>query len=94
MDIFFEVVGWAGTVVILAGYFLLSIGRIANGRVYQWLNLTGAIGLLVNGAVHAAWPSAILNVVWSGIAVFALVQLVRKRRANSRETASADSAII
>jgi TRAP-type C4-dicarboxylate transport system permease small subunit len=94
MDIFFEVVGWAGTVVILTGYFLLSIGRIPNGRLYQWLNLAGAIGLLVNGAFHAAWPSAILNVVWSGIALFALVQLVRKRRTNSTETASADSAII
>jgi len=77
MDVFLEVVGWAGTVVILTAYLLLSIGKIPNGRTYQVLNLIGAVGLLVNGVVHSAWPSAILNVVWSGIAIFALVQLVR-----------------
>lgn len=94
MDIFFEVVGWAGTVIILTGYFLLSIGRIPNGRAYQWLNLAGALGLLVNGVVHTAWPSAILNVVWSAIAIFALIRLARNRAGNTRRAASADSAII
>ena len=79
MDIVFEVIGWAGTVLILTAYLLLSLGKLTNGRTYQLINLIGAVGLLVNGAVHAAWPSAILNVVWSGIAVFSLVQLARKR---------------
>ncbi len=94
MDIFFEVVGWVGTVFILAGYFLLSVGRIPNGRIYQWFNLVGAIGLLINGAIHGAWPSVILNVVWIAIAVFALIQLLRKRPVNSPPTPSADSATI
>lgn len=94
MDILFEVVGWAGTVIVLTGYLLLSIGRIPNGRAYQWLNFGGALGLLVNGAVHAAWPSAILNVVWGGIALFALVQLARERPVNTEPTTSVDSATI
>lgn len=88
MDIFFEVVGWAGTALIITGYLLLSIGKISNGWAYQWLNLAGAIGLLINGAVHAAWPSAILNVVWSGIALYALSQLIRKRRLSAGESAA------
>lgn len=79
MDIVFEVLGWVGTVLILFAYLLLSLGKLKNGRTYQLINLFGAIGLLINGAVHAAWPSAILNVVWSGIAIFSLVQLARKR---------------
>ena len=79
MDIVFEVLGWAGTVIILLGYLLLSLGKITNGRLYQTFNLVGAIGLLVNGVVHAAWPSAILNVIWSAIALFALIQIARKR---------------
>ena len=81
MDIVFEVIGWAGTALILFAYLMLSIGKLENGRTYQLINLFGAIGLLINGAVHAAWPSAILNVVWSGIAVYSLIQLVRKRGA-------------
>lgn len=94
MNIVFEVIGWAGTVVILSAYFLLSIGKISNGRMYQWFNLVGALGLLINGVVHSAWPSAILNVVWSGIALFALVQLARKRRASPADTASTPGATI
>jgi len=90
MDIVFEVLGWTGTVLILAAYLLLSLGKIANGRTYQLLNLVGAVGLLINGVVHSAWPSAILNVVWTAIAVFALVQLARKRPA-ARLTPTADS---
>lgn len=82
MDIVFEVLGWAGTVIILLGYLLLSLGKITNGRLYQTFNLVGAIGLLVNGVVHAAWPSAILNVIWSAIALFALIQIARKRPAS------------
>ena len=94
MDILFEIVGWAGTALIITGYLLLSIGKISNGWAYQWLNLAGAIGLLINGAVHAAWPSAILNVVWSGIALYALSQLIRKRkRSVSEREAERGSAI-
>lgn len=94
MDIVLEIVGYVGAVAILAAYFLLSIGKITNGRAYHALNLAGALGLLINGAVHAAWPSVILNVVWTAIAIFSLVQLARKRPANSSQTPSADSAII
>lgn len=88
----FEVIGWTGTLLLIGAYFLLSIGKIPNGRTYQWLNLLGALGLLVNGAVHGAWPSAVLNIVWSGIGIFAIIQLARRRRAD--RTPSADSATI
>lgn len=94
MDIVLEIVGYAGAVAILAAYFLLSIGKITSGRAYHALNLAGALGLLINGAVHSAWPSVILNVVWTAIAIFSLIQLARKRTTNSTETTSADSAII
>lgn len=94
MEIVFEVIGWTGTVLLISAYFLLSIGRITNGRVYQWFNLIGALGLLINGAVHGAWPSVILNVVWTGIGVFALIQLVRKRPVNSSRGPSAESGTI
>ena len=79
MDILFEVIGWTGTVAILLGYLLLSLGKIQNGPVYQWFNLVGALALLVYGAIHEAWASAILNVVWSAIALFALIQIVRRK---------------
>ena len=79
MDILFEVVGWTGTVAILTGYLLLSLGKIQNGPLYQWINLVGAVALLIYGLIHGALASAILNVVWSAIAIFALIQIVRRR---------------
>jgi hypothetical protein len=92
MDIVFEIVGWAGTVLLIGAYLLLSIGKIPNGRIYQWFNLIGAIGLLINGAVHGAWPVVILNVVWSAIGIVALVRLTRRPAPVVEPPPSADSA--
>ncbi len=59
--------------LILGAYGLLSFGKIeARSSVYQWLNLVGAAGFIINCAWNAAWPSVALNVVWVGIAIYAL----------------------
>lgn len=69
-----EVVGWAGAVLLLAAYGLLSSGHLAKPNVvYHLANLVGAIGLMVNAAWHRSWPPVVVNLVWLGIAVGALV---------------------
>lgn len=80
MDIAVEIVGWVGAAAILLGYFLFSIGKIANGFRYQWVNLVGAVLLMVNAFVNQSWPFVILNAVWSATAVFALIALATKDR--------------
>ncbi len=47
---------------------------------FQWMNLVGAAGFVVNGLWHGAIPSASLNVVWMAIAAFALVRIAGRRR--------------
>jgi hypothetical protein len=80
LDIVMEIVGWIGAVLILAGYGLLSAGKLdARSPAYQWLNVFGAIGFIANSAWHQAWPSAILNVIWVGIGVVALVRIFGRR---------------
>ena len=37
--------------------------------------VTGAAGFIINSGAHAAWPSAVLNVIWMGIGLFTLWQL-------------------
>ena len=74
-----ELVGWAGALALLTGYALLSLGRIPQSRGYQVFNLAGSAGLAVNGLAHQAWPSAVLNLLWIGIGVVALVRLRRRR---------------
>jgi hypothetical protein len=71
-----DIAGWVGAVLILAGYGLLTAGRLTSrDPAYQWMNVVGAIGFIINSAWHAAWPSAILNVIWVGIGVVALVRM-------------------
>jgi hypothetical protein len=36
------------------------------------MNITGALGFIINCTANGAWPSVALNVVWMGIAVYAL----------------------
>lgn len=71
-----EIVGWIGAVLILIAYGLLNAGRLtARSPAYQWLNVIGAAGFIVNSGWNGAWPSAILNVIWVGIGIAALIRL-------------------
>ncbi len=80
LDLIMEIAGWIGATFILAGYFLLSAGKLdAKSPTYQWLNVIGALGFIANSAWHAAWPSAILNVIWVGIGIVALIGIFSRR---------------
>jgi hypothetical protein len=75
----YEVIGWAGTILILLAYLLVSIGKLsAKSKEYQFLNLFGAVGLIINTVVHRALPSAGLNTIWLLIAIYGLARAFRK----------------
>ena len=46
--------------------------------LYQWMNVFGAAGFVVNGWWHRAVPSAALNVLWMLIGGFALWRIWKK----------------
>jgi hypothetical protein len=73
-----EAAGWTGAVLVLVGYALASSGRL-DGRSppFQWLNLLGSIGFIINSAWHGAIPSMVLNIIWCGIAGFTLLRRPR-----------------
>ncbi|MFG1822000.1 hypothetical protein ACGFIJ_05910 [Microbispora bryophytorum] len=88
MSTFITIIGTAGAVVLLLAYAMVSSGRMsADGLPYQLLNFGGAATLMINSAYHSAWPSAILNLVWSGIGVWTLSRFVT-RRATARRRAA------
>lgn len=82
----FEVLGWVGAVVVLAGYALFSLGKLPNGPVYQLANLVGSICISINVASHGALPSTIVNALWAVIAVVVLVRMGRTRRRAAAST--------
>jgi hypothetical protein len=74
-----EIAGWAGAVLILAAYALLSAGKLTGSSLaYQGMNVVGAAGFAINGWWHGAWPSAALNVLWLLIGAVASARILRR----------------
>lgn len=73
LQTFVSVAGWVAALLILGAYSLLSFGKILpSSWVYQAMNILGAAGFIINSGHNNAWPSVALNVVWMGIALYAL----------------------
>lgn len=80
MELTVGIIGWMGTVLVVAAYGLLTARRLsAGGWMYQAMNLIGGLALMVNTAYYSAWPSAVLNLVWFGIGLAGLIQSRRRR---------------
>lgn len=76
-----DIVGWAGAVLVLAAYGLVSTKRLDGDSVlYQALNVVGAVGMLINTYVRGALPSAALNVIWIGVGLYVLARVVLRKR--------------
>lgn len=72
-----EIVGWYGLGATLIAYFLVSFMIIdPNNLLYQLLNLTGALGLVAISLLKRAYQPAILDIVWSIIALVALIRIL------------------
>jgi hypothetical protein len=75
MKILIDVIGWVGSVEVIMAYALNSYQKLkSDSVVFQMLNLTGGIFLIINTVYYRAYPSAFINVVWVMIALFALTR--------------------
>ena len=78
MLILVEAIGWVAAALILGAYALLTAGRLtARSPLYQWMNVFGAAGFILNSGINGASPSAVLNVIWMGIGAVALWSIAR-----------------
>ncbi|HEY3312624.1 MAG TPA: hypothetical protein VGK00_13365 [Anaerolineales bacterium] len=72
---FIDAVGWTGAAMVLIAYWLISIQWIrGNSFSYQFLNVTGALMLVINSYYLKAYPSVGVNAAWVGIAAIALLR--------------------
>jgi len=87
LDLAIEIIGWAAALLILVAYALLSAGRLtARDRSYQWMNVVGAAGFIVNSGWNGAVPSAALNVIWAGIGLAALWKIATRKGSSTSAT--------
>lgn len=86
MIILVEIAGWAGAVLVLGAYILVSTGKLTgNSPVFQWMNALGATFFILNTWWHDAIPSMIVNIVWAGIGFFSLWRLWRQAHKSPRD---------
>ncbi|MGP8126421.1 MAG: CBU_0592 family membrane protein [Candidatus Bathyarchaeia archaeon] len=72
-----EILGWYGLIAVVIAYGSVSLSFISpNTYVYQFLNLSGSVGLGLVAFVKRAYQNGVLNVVWGAIAVLALIRLI------------------
>jgi hypothetical protein len=72
-------IGWYGVLAILTAYVLVSFDVVeAKGYIYQLLNLTGAIGIVIVAASKKDKQPAVLNIVWAVVALAVIIQLLVK----------------
>ncbi len=77
-----DILGWVGSVEILAAFGLNSFQKMKSDSVtFQLLNLSGALFLIINSVAHEAYPFTFINSVWFVISLSALVKMgLRKNR--------------
>jgi len=80
-EIFVNLLGWTGVVLLLVAYGLVSSKRRSgDSLIYQSLNITGALLLIINSFYFGAYPSVGVNVAWVGIGLITLLNTLKKRK--------------
>jgi hypothetical protein len=76
-----DVIGWIGSILVIIAYALNIYGKLrSDSPLYSILNVAGSAGLIVNTIYHHAIPSAVVNVIWVGIAMVALIRKAPKKK--------------
>lgn len=79
MEVWITAMGWIGSVAVIAAYALNSLQKIkSDSLIFQVLNLTGAVLLIINSVFKEAYPFTFINTVWAVIAVVAILRMMRK----------------
>ncbi|HUA13034.1 MAG TPA: hypothetical protein VL989_00835 [Candidatus Sulfotelmatobacter sp.] len=72
-----QLLGWYGAFAILLAYALLSLKVIkSDSYIYQVLNLTGAIGIIIEALSKGDKQPAFLNIAWALIALIGIISLI------------------
>lgn len=78
-EAFYNVIGVAGAVLILLGYYRTNIGKWKNkSLVYELDNLFGACFLIIYQVHYHAYISVMVNIIWAVIAFTGLTSFAQR----------------
>jgi predicted ATP-dependent Lon-type protease len=75
--LFTEFCGWYGMSALILAYALVSFGTLsAGGIIFQLLNITGSIGLLIDATAKKVIQLVLLNIFWALIGIITIIRLL------------------
>lgn len=81
-QVWFDAIGWVGAAALLVAYAMVSHKKLeGDSATYQLLNISGSLLLAANTIFYGSYPSTFVNLIWAGIALFAIAT---SKRAASR----------
>lgn len=80
MKLLIDIIGWSGSVMVIAAYGFNSYQKIkSDSLIFLFLNLVGGIFLIIYSVYYTAYANTFINVVWVLIAIPALIKLIGKK---------------
>ena len=77
MEKFIELFGWYGAIAIVAAYALVSFSVLQpTDIIYQLLNGTGALGIVLVSFHKRSYQPGVLNIIWTIIAILAIIKIL------------------
>lgn len=81
MKLLIDILGWIGSVLLIAAYALNSYQKIrSDSYTFLLLNIVAGIFLIIYSWYYTAFANTFINVVWVVIAVPALIKVFRKSK--------------
>jgi len=79
VDLLFNTIGTFGVLLMLAAYGLLQRGKLhMHDLRYLWMNLSGALLVLVS--LYQAWnlPAFLIESAWAAISAYSILTVKKK----------------
>ncbi|MBB5985727.1 CBU_0592 family membrane protein [Sphingobium lignivorans] len=78
-DMLANIVGLLGSALVVGAYGYSNVARAMDFRLFNGLNLAGALLLIASLTVHFNLAAMTLEVVWAIIAALGLARAMRRR---------------
>jgi len=80
-----DILGWLGAFLLLLAYFLLVHKNLTSrSKMYQWLNIMGALLLAINNIYLSAYPSFVTNIIWFLIGLYGIFHIIKHNRTKNK----------
>ncbi len=71
----YDICGYVGVLLVILAFLLLQMYKLHPNRwIYQWMNLLGAIGIMLSLLIGTHnWPAFAMELAWALIAIYGMI---------------------